>query len=102
VVFAREIPVDTHGGALAGAYGLHYRGGTGGRVTAGEDPLDARGAGGPVDLEPAVAQFHGQVADQRLCVKGLTDRGDDVVARHREVGIAARHRAAPAALVVIT
>ncbi len=45
VVGAGEVLVDGHGGPLAGAYRLDHRGRAGDRVAAGEDPLDAGGAG---------------------------------------------------------
>ena len=45
VVGAGEVLVDGHGGPLAGADGLDHGGRAGGGVAAGEDPVDAGGAG---------------------------------------------------------
>ena len=90
------------GGLLAGADGGHDRRRTGDGVAAGEDPVD-RGAAVLVGrrASPCGWSRRSTPSNSDGAVEPLADGGDDLVALDHEVGVAAGHRTATAARVVV-
>ncbi len=101
VVGSGEVLVDGYRGPLSGPTASTTEAGP---VTASPPAKSQSTLVAPVVpsvTDPPLPEFHRQVADERFRVEGLADRGDHLVAAHREVRVAAGHRLAAAAPVVV-